>query len=96
MNYRIDKSHIVIYTINTVTVSDQNMEELKKMFSEKLKELRKKNGITQEKLAKMIEVSSGTVAMWETGKRKPNIITLKKLAHILGCTTDELLEPIEI
>ena len=66
------------------------------MFPEKLKELRKKNGMTQEKLAKMIEVSSGTVAMWETGKRKPNIITLKKLAHILECTTDELLESIEI
>ena len=33
--------------------------------------------------------------MWETDKRSPTIDTLKKLSKIFGCTTDELLEPIE-
>lgn len=60
-----------------------------------LKEYRQKNGIKQAELAKKIGVANSTISMWETGDRKPDIIILKKLAEIFGCTTDELLEPIE-
>ena len=34
--------------------------------------LRKKKGLTQMQLAKLIGVSTSTVAMWETGQRKPD------------------------
>lgn len=54
------------------------------------------NGMSQAELAKRLDVSQNTVSQWETGNRKPDIVTLKKLAKILGCTADELLEPIEI
>ena len=57
---------------------------------------RKKLGLTQSQLADELGVTKSAVGMWETGNRKPDIINLKKLAHILGCTTDELLESIEI
>lgn len=53
-------------------------------------------GMTQEQVAKELGVTPSCITMWESGNRKPDIINLKKLAHILGCTTDELLEPIEI
>ena len=66
------------------------------MFSEKLRELRKKNGITQDQLAIKLGVSPGAVSMWETNERKPNIIMLKKIAFVFKCTTDELLESIEV
>lgn len=66
------------------------------MFSEKLKSIRKERGMTQIQLAQALNVSNGTVAMWETNERKPNIIMLKKLAKVLGCTTDELLEQINV
>lgn len=62
----------------------------------KLQELRKKLNLTQEQLAEKMSVSKQCISMWENGERKPDIIYLKKLAHILGCTTDELLEPIKI
>ena len=42
------------------------------MFSERLKKLRKENNMTQTELAKALGVSGGTVAMWETDKRKPS------------------------
>lgn len=61
-----------------------------------LLEYRKKAGMTQAQLAQKLDVTQECITMWETGKRKPDIVTLKKLAKILGCTADELLEPIKI
>ena len=67
------------------------------MFAQRLKELRKKNNITQVQLAEKLGVSKGTVAMWETGKRQPNFETLdelsdifdKRIDYILGRSNDE-------
>ncbi len=52
------------------------------MFKERLKELRKINNITQAQLAEKLGVASGTVAMWETGKREPNFDMLEKLSDV--------------
>lgn len=41
------------------------------MFAERLKMIRKQKGYTQISLAEKLEVSKGTVAMWETGKHTP-------------------------
>lgn len=57
---------------------------------------RKAKGLTQRELAKKLGTAQPTITQYETGARKPDIVTLKKLAAILGCTTDQLLEPIEI
>lgn len=59
-----------------------------------IKKFRKLSLLTQEKLADKIGVAKSTIAMWETGERKPDIIMLKKLAAFFNCTTDDLLEPI--
>lgn len=61
-----------------------------------IRKYRKAKGLTQLQLAKTIGVKKSTVAMWEIGARKPDIVKLKKLSAIFGCTTDQLLEPIEI
>ena len=57
---------------------------------------RKKEGLTQKQLGDALGVAQSTMAQYETGARKPDIVTLKKLALVLHCTTDQLLEPIEI
>lgn len=57
---------------------------------------RKENGLTQKQLGSMIGVAQSTITQYETGTRKPDIVTLKKLAAVLHCTTDQLLEPIKI
>ncbi len=61
-----------------------------------LYEYRKRQRMTQRELAEAIGVTQSTITQYETGVRKPDIITLKKLAVALHCTTDQLLEPIKI
>ena len=66
-------------------------------FSERLKQLRKEKGLSQIMLAKELGVSGGTVAMWETGKRKPQFEMFDKLCtffdrsmdYILGASDDD-------
>lgn len=53
--------------------------------------LRNHKGYTQITLAKVLGVSNGAIAMWETGAREPNIKTILMLCDILECTSDELL-----
>ncbi len=47
--------------------------------------------MTQVKLAEMLGVSKGTVAMWETGQRKPNYEMLEKLSDIFDRTIDYII-----
>ena len=61
------------------------------MFDERLRLLRKKHGYTQVSLAETLGVSSGTVAMWETGKRTPDFETLIRLSDLFDVRTDYIL-----
>ena len=56
---------------------------------------RTRKSITQAELAKQLGVTPNCVTQWESGARRPNVVMLKKLAQLLECTADELLEPIE-
>lgn len=48
-------------------------------------------GLSQERLANLLKVDRSTVAKWETGKSMPRAVLLPKIAKILGCTVDDLL-----
>ncbi len=56
-----------------------------------LANLRKKNKLTQMQLAKIMGVSTSTVAMWETGRRKPDYHTIAKLREYFAVGFEELL-----
>lgn len=60
-------------------------------FSQKLKELRSKKGVSQAKLAADIHISRSAVAKWENGFGLPNDESLKLLADYFGVTIDELI-----
>lgn len=64
------------------------------MLGNKIKLLREELNISQEKLAQKINVSSSTIAMYETNKRQPNYETLLKLSEIFECSIDYLLRKI--
>lgn len=58
----------------------------------KLTELRKKKNISQEELAASLGITQGAISAYETGRWEPSITTIKKMAQVLECTVDELLE----
>ena len=53
-------------------------------------------GMTQRDLGEKIGVSKNAISQYESGARKPDIVTLKKIAVALKCSADDLLKPIEI
>lgn len=65
-------------------------------FNEKLQELRKHKGLTQEELAEELYVSRTAVSKWESGRGYPNIDSLKAIARFFGVTIDELLSGDEL
>lgn len=60
-------------------------------IGEKIKELRKAQNVTQEKLADYLNVSAQAVSKWENGLTLPDITLLPKLADFFGVSADELL-----
>ena len=61
-------------------------------IGEKIKELRKAQDVTQEKLADYLNISYQAVSKWENGLALPDITLLPKLANFFGVSTDELLD----
>ena len=67
-------------------------------LGERIKELRKRNNLTQIDLAKEMEVTKGTVSTWETNRRRPSFETLNALsslfnvnmAYLLGSYNDDI------
>lgn len=60
-------------------------------FGERLAELRKKQDLSQNELAKKLNISKSTLAMYETDKRQPNFETQTKIADFFEVSVDYLL-----
>ena len=60
-------------------------------FNERLQELRKTKGLTQEELAQALYVSRTAVSKWESGRGYPSIDSLKEISRFFSVTIDELI-----
>ena len=60
-------------------------------FYEKLQELRKSKGMTQEELAEALYVSRTAISKWESGRGYPSIDSLKEIARYFAVSIDDLL-----
>ena len=60
-------------------------------FSEKLQNLRKANGLSQEQLAEKLNVSRQAVSKWETGAM-PDMDNMIKLCRFFDCSLDYLMK----
>lgn len=56
----------------------------------RLEEIRKSNGITQEELASILEVSRQTIGSLENGRYNPSIILAFKLSRYFGLTIEDI------
>ena len=60
-------------------------------LGEKLQELRKSRGLTQEELAQALFVSRTAVSKWESGRGYPSIDSLKEISKFFSVSIDALL-----
>lgn len=60
-------------------------------IGKRIKELRKKNDLTQEKLADFLGVTYKSVSKWECGITVPDLALIGPLTKILHVSADELL-----
>lgn len=57
----------------------------------RIRELRKNNGLTMKQLGQQIGLAESTISQYETGKRSPDNETLLKLGEIFGVTVGYIL-----
>lgn len=57
----------------------------------RLKELRKKKGLSQLRLATELNTTQNTISRYETGEREPGIDELIKIADFFNVSTDYLI-----
>lgn len=62
------------------------------MLCEQLKQIRKANKFTQQDLADAVGIERSTYASYETGRNKPDVILLKRIANVFGVSSDFILE----
>lgn len=60
------------------------MNDLKKLLGQRIRNIRKSKGLTQEKLAELINIETPSLSYLETGKYAPSIDTLQKLSEVLN------------
>lgn len=78
-----------LWKYNKDTINYGNGDQ---MLSEQLKLIRKANGFTQQALADAVGIERSTYASYETGRNKPDVILLKRIANAFGVSSDFVLE----
>ena len=61
-------------------------------INEKIRQMRKNSGLTQEQLAGRLGVSAQSISKWENEVSMPDITLLPLIAEIFGITIDELFD----
>lgn len=65
-------------------------------LKDRLKELRKKNNLTQADLAKFLGISESAYGYYEQGRNEPSLSTIKVLSKKYGVSTSYLLGEVDI
>lgn len=60
-------------------------------MAEKIQELRVQKGLTQERLAELLDVSRQSVSKWELGQAIPDVEKIIRMSELFGVSTDAIL-----
>lgn len=72
--------------------NDYKTEKFLNNFAQHIAAIRRSKGVTQEKLAELTNLDRVAIANIETGKRRPTLTTVYKIAVALNITLKELFE----
>lgn len=64
----------------------------KKKLGLKIKELRKRKGLTQEELAELIQMEQNSISVMESGRNFPTLGTLEKIAKVLDVNLSDFFD----
>ena len=67
-------------------------EQVNEQIGRKIRDLRNRNGLTQQELADRSELTKGFISQLERGQVSPSVVTLFDLIECLGCTPGEFFE----
>lgn len=68
------------------------MLNIENRFIYNVKELRRKNMLTQQQVADKLKIDRSTYACYECGFREPNLQTIEALCKILKCDYNKLFK----
>ena len=80
LSYNFNKSFIIFVMDN------------KKLLGKRIKEIRKKNNLTQEELSEKVNIDITTLSGIESGRHFPSLVTLEKIAKILDVALTTLFD----
>jgi transcriptional regulator with XRE-family HTH domain len=72
-------------------LAGKQLADIRTRFGAKLRELRTKQGISQEDLGAIAGLHRTFISMVERGERNVTIATVEKLAKALGCRMGDLM-----
>ncbi len=77
------------------------MKTTRELLGARIKELRKRRGLTQEKLAEQVDLATNYISLIEVGRTSPSLETMENVARALGVELKGLfdfvhLEPEEV
>jgi transcriptional regulator with XRE-family HTH domain len=77
------------------------MKTTRELLGARIKELRKRRGLTQEQLAEQVDLATNYISLIEVGKTSPSLETMENVARALGVELKDMfdfmhLEPEEI
>ena len=68
---------------------------IEEAFGEVIRELRKANQISQEKLAEVSNLDRSFISLLECGRKQPSLITIFQLAKALNLSASKILSLVE-
>ena len=81
----------LIIFIEGIIKSMEFFKSEKPTIGERIKKMRKQKGLSQEDVAKYLEVQRSTISLYESGDATPPVTTIIKLARLFNVTTDYIL-----
>ena len=79
--------NVIRYNVNIIHKEESNVKTIAK--------IRREARLTQEEVAKALNVDRSTIAKWEAGEAKPHVNRLRILADLYGKSLDETLAALD-